>query len=960
MNLLVDKPILNSPFKEPNKHWIYKDGQPQVVPFRRPAGYYFKIRRRNSEEQLSLFTDEQFVELDLVNNIREAVKTWRQKDYPGVTQVTRQLLLHWNDSGREKLLFFCQREAVETIIWLTEIHSKQSRGINIPLDVPIDEYSLSQGYKALKRYGIKMATGSGKTVVMAMIAAWSILNKVFYPKDVRFSDAILVVCPNLTVKERLGGAPSKQNNGDAERALIPGAKGNYYDKFDLVPNAFKEALGHGKFLITNWHVFSIYDDSNKKGVEKKGKESDRAFVNRVLKQLGNKKNILVLNDEAHHAYRPAPFDENNERYKGLSAEEKNQIKTEKEEATVWVGGLDRINKVRGINFCVDLSATPFYIQGSGYEEGMPFPWLVSDFGLVDAIECGIVKIPRMPVEDDTGALIPKYFNLWKWINDRLPAQEKATARRKPKPEAVVREAEGALQTLAGEWQKKFEEMQKENFKIPPVLIAVCDNTKIAERLYEFIAFEGNVLPDYFKNSPEKENTLRIDTKLLEKAEFADEGQSKQEAAEQLRQKVATVGKEGEPGEQIRCVVSVGMLTEGWDAQNVTQILGLRAFTSQLLCEQVVGRGLRRLNYNFDLDEKGIPQNEEYVDVYGIPFEVIPVKKKTSKSGTPLKESTLVKALPEREHLKIEFPRVEGYVFKVKSKIKANIDELASLTIEPRKEPTETIVRAQVGFQLGSPAGPGPGKTVRQNREKFYQSIRLQEIIFEIARRITGILVGDFGHEAPKFKYNSRQILFPQVLSLVKEYVSKKIEFNGVDKREIGLEKYVQQIVERLVTAIYPDETEGEVPLLPKIERFRPRGSTNDVLFRTIKPCKGTVKSHVSHVVLDSKTWESSAAFYLEKSHLVVSYVKNDHLDFVIPYVYSGITHNYRPDFLVKLKNGITLILEIKGYEDEEARVKKDAALRWVKAVNNWGQMGKWAYAVCKNPQKLSEILRSLI
>jgi len=581
---------------------------------------------------------------------------------------------------------------------------------------------------------------------------------------------------------------------------------------------------------------------------------------------------------------------------------------------------------------------------------------------VDAIECGIVKIPRMPVEDDTGALIPKYFNLWKWINDRLPAEERATARRKPKPESVVREAEGALQTLAGEWKKMFDQMQKDGFEIPPVLIAVCDNTRIAERLYEFIAVEGKVQSEYLKNTPDKENTLRIDTRLLEKAEFVAEGQSKSDAAEQLRRKVATVGKKGEPGEQIRCVVSVGMLTEGWDAQNVTQILGLRAFTSQLLCEQVVGRGLRRLNYNFDLDENGIPQNEEYVDVYGIPFEVIPVKKKPTRGGQIGKDSTLVKALPERKHLRIEFPRVEGYVFKVKSKIRVDWDSLNILIVEPSKEPTEVIVRARVGYQSGRTITPGPGESVRQTREEFYQNVREQQIYYAIAGRIVDILVGQSGSnqaDDPKFKFNSRQILFPQVLNVVRQYVFEKVEFNGVDHREIGLEKYVQQIVERLVDAIYPDETEGEAPLLPKIERFRPRGSTDDVLFRTVKPCKSTKKSHISHVVLDSTIWEGRAKYYLEKSSKVFAYAKNDHLDFVIPYSFAGVMHNYRPDFLVKLTNGMTLILEMKGYEDEEARVKAEAARRWVKAMNNWGEMGRWEYKVCRSPLELKNLLANL-
>jgi type III restriction enzyme len=941
MNLAVDQPILNTPFEEPTRYWLYERGQPVVMSGRRPAGYYFKVRRRDDEGQLTLFTDEQFVELEIVNIIRQRVKDWRKAGYPGLTPITRQLLSHWNNPDRERRLFFCQREAAETIIWLTEVQARQPRGLRIPTDQPLDEASRLKGYRPLRRYGCKMATGSGKTVVMAMVAAWSVLNKAHYPQDRRFSDAVLVVCPNLTVKERL-------------QVLYPSDPMSYYQAFDLVPRSLLDALGQGKFLVTNWHAFAPEDDSRKRSVVQRGTESDPAFANRVLKGLGSKKNLLVLNDEAHHAYRPAPYEVGDEEA-GLIAEERRRLKQEKEKATVWISGLDRIHAARTINFCMDLSATPFYIQGSGYEEGTPLPWLVSDFGLVDAIESGIVKIPRVPVADDTGQLIPKYFQLWKAINDALPARDRARARRKPKPEAVLREAEGALQQLAGEWKRTFEEFSKNDFTVPPCLIAVCDNTDIAKLLHEFIAEQGKVFPELLQNGPEGEMTLRIDSKLLEKAEIAEEGSTRQQAAEALRRKVATIGKPDEPGEQVRCVVSVGMLTEGWDAQNVTQILGLRAFTSQLLCEQVVGRGLRRMNYD-DFEA------EEYVDVYGIPFEVIPVKKKPQGLRTPSKESTLVQSLKEREaEFKIEFPRVEGYVFQARNRIKADIGVIEKLMVEPRKEPTESVVRAQVGYKVGAPTVLGPGETVTQTRAEFYSSVREQQIQYEIARRITLNLVGDSEGTGGKtaFQYQARHLLFPQVLSIVRSYLDRRVDYGGADRREVGLEKYVQSIVDRLCTAIRPDEAQGEPPLLPRIERFRPRGSTSEVLFRTVRPCRGTRKSHISHAVLDTATWESSAAFQLEQSPLVQAYARNDHLDFVIPYSYVGGRHDYRPDFLVRLMDGAIVILEVKGYEDEQDRAKYEAAKRWVSAVNHWGQMGTWKHQVCKDPRGLKKMLERL-
>jgi len=407
MSLLVDNPILNSPFEEPFRYWDYREGQPVLVEGRRPAGYYLKTRTRGPQTAL---LEEEFVPLELVNEIRKRVKAWRENGYPGVTPISRRLLKHWNDPERERKLFFCQREAAETLIWLTEAPPAERQGIVIPKDEPNDPESLAKGYRALTRYAIKMATGSGKTVVMAMVIAWQVLNKLANPQDRRFSDAVLVVCPNLTIRERL-------------QVLLPWHSKNYYMRFDLVPPGMLERLQQGKFQITNWHLFQPKDDSRSRSVVKRGPESDTAFCRRVLKGLGSKKNILVINDEAHHAYRPAqPLSP--EELKRLRKEEREQLEEEFREATVWIRGLDKINAVRGVNFCADFSATPFYIKGTGHDEGEPFPWIVSDFGLVDAIECGIVKVPRVPVDDNTGALIPKYFRLWEWINRQLPASER--------------------------------------------------------------------------------------------------------------------------------------------------------------------------------------------------------------------------------------------------------------------------------------------------------------------------------------------------------------------------------------------------------------------------------------------------------------------------------------------------------------------------------------------------------
>lgn len=928
MTLAVENPIVNNPFEEPTRHWQYVEGQPTLVEERRPAGYYMASRTRS---QPGAYAMEDFVPLDMVNEIRRRVKRWRESGYPGTTRITRELLKYWSNQERERRLFFCQREAAETIIWLVEAPPSERQGVVIPKDEPDDPKSIEKGYKALTRYACKMATGSGKTIVMGMLIAWSVLNKLNNRQDNRFSDAVLMVCPNLTIKERL-------------QVLRPEHPKNYYTTFDLVPCSLREGLNQGKYCIINWHLFNPIDDTNKKGVVKLGPESDRAFCSRVLKDLGSKENILVLNDEGHHAYRPGQKEE----LKGLSASERKELEEEFEEARRWVGGLDRVNAVRGINLCVDLSATPFYIKGSGHEEGRPFPWVVSDFGLVDAIESGIVKVPRVPVDDNTGAPVPKYFRLWEEINKALPAGERQTARRRGKPESVLRQAEDALGTLASEWKKTFDKWQKDGCDIPPAMIVVCDNTDLSKLVAEHI-IKGEVLPEL----KGQEVTLRIDTKLLKKEESAEGGETKVEREKRLRDTVNTVGKtewegEGEPpGKNIRCVVSVGMLTEGWDAQNVTQILGLRAFTSQLLCEQVVVRGLRRTNYD-------VFEHPEYVDVYGIPFEVIPVKKVSGKNGPPPGPSTLVKALEERKHLEITFPRVEGYVFDVKYRIRCDVSKIQELEVEPSHAPTEVIVKDVGGYRIGEPGRLGPGIEAIHNRSPFHATHPLQASVYKIAAEITRRYKPDRPEE--------RRFLFPQVLKYVWKYLSERVKFIAPPE-DVALLKYRDLIVERITAAIEPDTEAGEPPLLPIIERFRPIGSTSEVLFRTKRLCYGTTKSHVSHVVADSPVWEHSVAYQLERIPFVAAYVKNDHLDFEIPYEYEGSQYGYRPDFLLRVRKKdneeTKVILEVKGYETERDRAKEASAMRWVRAVNYHGQLGHWEYTVCKDPRKLKEQLERI-
>lgn len=1013
----VEKPILCSPYEPPSVHWQYDrtTGEASKIAGRRPSRYWYKTKD-DAKGQLTLELSEGQDDLHMVNQIREDVARWRASNYEGVTPVTRELLNFWASPDRPRRLFFCQMEAVQTVIYLAEILRSGKRPRFNPQFPAADLARLidappNPDLLPLTRFGCKMATGSGKTVVMAMLIAWAFCNRGRNPGDERFPNAVLVCCPNLTVKERLG-------------VLRPERPDNYYAAFDIVPVRLRPLMQNGKVLVENWHRFapeSEHAEGGKSyGVVNKGAETPEAFARRVLGELYERMPILVLNDEAHHCYRPAPLSE--ELRKSLSTEDLKQAQEENQEATVWIEGLDKLNNAEGgkaagqtkpgIAVCVDLSATPFYIGGSGYVEGSPFPWLVSDFGLVDAIESGIVKIPRLPVSDTTGRPEAQYFKLWQNIKNRLePAEFLPGKGKKPKPDVVYREGEPALKQLAGQWVERFKYIQEANpgqVQVPPVLIIVCDNVDIAEVFYRKISGEepvetvtvediveaaesdeedaeeseeaapakgrgkakqrisyghGVIFPEYFQNTGTVKRTIRIDTDLLSKAESEDPGQSRKDAAEALRKVVATVGKRGEPGEHVRCVVSVAMLTEGWDANNVTHILGLRAFRSQLLCEQVVGRGLRRMDYTPD-PATGL-LTEEYVDVYGIPFTVIPFKgRPVNKKEPEDKPKNHVRAMPERAALELRFPVVEGYAFALKKNlIKCDIDAMDPLVIEPNREPTATFLLPTVGYQEGTPSQTAPFGFVEQDREQYYQHTHLQAIKFQIARLVVAHLVGEAGGrndaKARVMRLQSRHQLFPQVLRFVDEYVRRKVDFKDVDQRELGLEKYVSRMVGYLCDAIMPDAAEGEPPLLPVLNRYKPIGTSADVDFITTRPCHGTQKSHVNQVVLDTRTWESSVAFHLEASEVVERYVRNDHLGLLIPYEFQGVDHAYEPDFIVRLVTGLVVLLEVKGFEDAQTTAKHHAARRWVDAVNNAKEHGEWVFHVCRDPQVLEKELAFL-
>ncbi|MBI1807714.1 MAG: DEAD/DEAH box helicase family protein [Ignavibacteria bacterium] len=925
----IDKLIINSPYEEPKHYWSY---DPKTRAFtrkegRRPAGYVIASESSRAFDDPGIF-----VEIPLVNTIRPRVKAWRenQNSYAGVTGITKRLLEHWNNpEQRDKRFFFCQLEAIETLIWLVEADESEKVGIDIPSDG--GEFT---------RLCAKMATGSGKTILMAMLAAWQILNKVTYPQDPRFAKHIFVVAPGLTVKSRL-------------QVLNPTAPGNYYDEFNIVPSGLRDKLRLGQILIRNWHALNWETEekvARKKSVDKRGAKSDEAYVREVVGEMADARSMVVINDEAHHAWRvPAES-----KVKGVKKEDI-------EEATKWIGGLDRINKARGILKCFDFSATPFAPSGKRSTEEALFDWIVSDFGLNDAIESGLVKTPRVVIRDD-GQLSKDYKSRLYHIynNPEVKANiNRKTEESDPLPDLVT----NGYYLLGKDWLKTAEDWKEAKAPTPPVMITVTNRTETAARVK--YAFDHKKIKIDELAVPER--TLHIDSKVLDMAESQDEALmevetepeeedngdepvkklTKKEQAEQLRQRVDTVGQVGKPGEQIQSVISVGMLSEGWDAKTVTHVMGLRAFTSQLLCEQVVGRGLRRTSYEVGADGLFEP---EYVNIFGVPFTFLPhedtgeVIPKTPSPKTPIEPD------PRKKQHEISWPSIIRIDHVYTPTLKVDIDSVSLLVIDSYKT---TMIADLAPIVEGK---PDVSKIATISLEELGRKFRTQRIIFETAADI-------YDQMKPTWK-GSKEYLLAQVIKIVEQFMhSDKIQiipplFNEDDlKRRIVLTLNMKKVVQHIWEQIRFENTDAIEAVFDA--DFPIRSTGNMRTWYTGKPCEPTTKSHINFTVFDSR-WEASESFELDRNPNVAGWVKNDHVGFEIAYVFEGVIHKYRPDFIIRLSDGTYLILETKGQDTQKDRTKREFLDEWVLAVNAHGGFGKWRWAVSTHPKDVPGIIQTAV
>lgn len=998
--LFFEKPILNSPYEYPQKHWeLDLEGQPtnQIVSQRRSAEFITPIpkpkKRRKTKDvlnnqpifdQKNISTDSQQYDLSFyINTIRDQVKQWRKlpkvEDWK-VTPETARLLEYWRDYNFQAIRpFFCQVEAIETAIYLAEVAPNSGKtGKNL-----LDQLKIANenANPEIFRIALKLATGAGKTTVMAMLIAWQTVNALRYPASTKYTRGFLIITPGITIKDRL-------------RVLQPNDPDSYYASRELVPSDMLQDLGKAKIVITNYHAFKLRErlEISKTGralIQGRGPgletlETEGQMLQRVMPELMGMKNVLVINDEAHHCYREKPNPEDLDSLKGEQAKQNNET------ARLWISGIEIVKRKLGVGQVYDLSATPFFLQGSGYVEGTLFPWTVSDFSLMDAIECGIVKLPRVPVSDNVpGEDMPKLRNLWENIGSKMPKKGKNKATNLD-PLSLPTELLNALDALYGHYEKTYELWHEQGIPVPPVFILVCNNTATSKIVYDYISgfhrqgedqeltyHQGRL--ELFRNYDDYGNklarprTLLIDSAQLESGEALDNDFRTMAADEierfrreviqrsgnqsdgknitdqdLLREVMNTVGKPGRLGESIRCVVSVSMLTEGWDTNTVTHVLGIRAFGTQLLCEQVIGRALRR--YSYDLNEDGL-LDVEYADVLGIPFDFT-AKPVIAKPAIP-RQSVNVKALkPDRDHLEITFPRVQGYRIELPDTALS-----AQFTDDSILELTPELLGATITRNEGI-VGEGVELNV-----KHLEGTRPSTVVYELTKHLLYHKYRDPGEE-PKIH------LFGELKRIAKQWMNQCLRCSGDTYPAQLIYREIADLACEKIKAAITEAMIGDRPTKAILDSYNPRGSSAFINFNTTKSTlwqSDPRRSHINFVVCDSD-WEAEFCRVAEAHPLVKSYVKNQGLDFKVPYLYGSQVRNYYPDFIVHVdiakRQPLNLVVEIKGYRGEDAKEKASTMRNyWIPGVNNLGSFGLWHFAeftaVFQIEQEFNELIDSI-
>ena len=884
----------------------------------------------------------------------------------GRSRETARLLHHWRHHATTGIRpFFCQVEAVETAIWLIEAAPRSATGRRFL------EHLRSANERSnpdLDRLGLKLATGAGKTTVMAMLIAWQTINAVRHPGSRRFTRGFLVVTPGLTIRDRL-------------RVLQPNDPDSYYRSRELLPSDLLGVLDRAKIVITNFHAFMPREtlELSKggrallqgRGPELRTAETEGQMLQRVVPELMGMKSVMVFNDEAHHCYRERPKEESDE--DDLKGDDRKEAEKNSEAARVWISGLESVKRKLGLSRVIDLSATPFFLRGSGYAEGTLFPWTMSDFSLMDAIECGIVKLPRVPVADNIpGGDMPKFRNLWDHIGKDMPKKGRGKAAALD-PLSIPVPLQTALEALYGHYEKTFEQWQEVGIEVPPCFIVVCNNTSTSKLVYDYISGfhrqneDGTTkLEDgrlrLFRNFDEYGNPLARPYTLLIDSEQLDSGEAlgmdfrnaasdeidrfRREIIERtgdrrqaetlsdpdlLREVMNTVGKVDRLGGGTRCVVSVSMLTEGWDARTVTHVLGVRAFGTQLLCEQVVGRALRRQSY--DLNEHGV-FNVEYADVLGIPFDFT-AKPVVVPPPRP-RETVQVRAIsPDRDACEIRFPRVQGYRVELPEEhVDAEFDDDSTFVLTPE------IVGPSITHNAGI-IGEGVDLSL-----KHLKDLRPSTLVFHLTKTLLERHWRD-PDEEPKLH------LFGQLKRITRRWLNDHLVCKGgTYPAQLMYQELADRACERITRGIVARHL-GDRAVKVVLDPYNPAGSTIHVNFTTSKQTRWKTderRCHVNWVMCDSD-WEAEFCRVVESHSLVRAYVKNQGLGLEVPYRSGSEARTYIPDFIVLVDDGrgeddlLHLVVEIKGFRREDAKEKKATMdTYWVPGANRLGTYGRWAFA----------------
>lgn len=1027
-----DNPVLNNPYEEPRYYYDTDmngniDYQ-TVMNGRRPFGYDVNIVP-NKRGNKTIFSQEDFVTIDpnaeFINGIRKEVKTWREAGYPKASRITKELLDFWFNNKERRMnlrLFFCQREAVETAVWLNEIAEKDPNTGNYLLNLLTERrHTVSDNDSdVLPRTAFKMATGTGKTVVMAMLILYNYLNKRANPMDTHYVDHFLLCAPGITIRDRLSvlqlDNSTRSNNYQ---------RNDYYHQRGLIPPQFEKELGglNSCITIVNYQqflprVFSGKHASPLDGKQKwvdgqlitqKDKEDYSVMLSRVLEKGVKSKRIVVINDEAHHCYLPKATKDK------LDADEKSEMKDENENARVWYEGLRQM-KLLGykIQHVYDLSATPYYLKGSGYPEYSLFPWVVSDFGLVDAIESGLVKIPYLPAYSDKDGLEePKLRNIYQYIRDSLPKKKDIDETKQPHLPTLLNLALDQFVSDYKEYERgiraQFEE-QGSLLSSPPVMIIVCNNTAVSREVYREIAGyqigedeDGNpkykrgrfdVFSNYdaMGNPRDRFPSLLIDSSALDDASTRIDEAFKRSYAKEieefkheyanihgagsadritdadiLREVVNTVGKPGKLGGDIKCVVSVSMLTEGWDANTVTHVCGIRAFGSQLLCEQVVGRALRRQSYDmlpYDsrdghlIDRKSLAHYKSENIVYKFPPEyarVIGVPFNTFKSGNtvvppPHKPKAIVMALPERQNLEIVFPNITGYRSdSIDGKLEADYTGLNKFVLDFDKLPLENSLQTPVN---------GDTKILKTN----YMELRDSQVVYYLS----SLMIREYYYQEGRLFQK-----FGDVKKIVEKWYNEQIEVKGGDgrpeqKRAVMLWEYTA-VLSSINDGIHKANEDREI-VSAVLNYYNPSSSTSVVYRPTNKTVHPITKSHVNLIIAEENSWQEIAAKKLEAMDCVVTWVKNTYLGFKIPYIVSDESKEFLPTFIVRVKTPndkeVNLIVECQDYDGDKTG-NKDAKrhyLRdyWIPAANNLKTYGRWDLLEVNDIDQIDKLINGKI